>query len=172
MRFENKKRIELYSLYVFILLFNIFRWFKSPKFWKNSSWHLPSMTINFQGLYDKNLRKFLRFFGRHLNCQPIVVGRGGFEPPKSKTSDLQSDPFGRSGICPLMKLLEPVIGLEPTTCWLQISCSANWATPAIACLSHEPRWVVPWGGIEPPTGRFSVPCSTDWATEAKQKSTF
>ena len=58
------------------------------------------MTINFQGLYDKNLRKFLRFFGRHLNCQPIVVGRGGFEPPKSKTSDLQSDPFGRSGICP------------------------------------------------------------------------
>ena len=30
----------------------------------------------------------------------FVVGRGGFEPPKSKTSDLQSDPFGRSGICP------------------------------------------------------------------------
>ena len=28
------------------------------------------------------------------------MGRGGFEPPKSKTSDLQSDPFGRSGICP------------------------------------------------------------------------
>ena len=23
-----------------------------------------------------------------------------------------------------------MIGLEPTTCWLQISCSANWATPA------------------------------------------
>ncbi len=32
----------------------------------------------------------------------FVVGRGGFEPPKSKTSDLQSDPFGRSGICPYM----------------------------------------------------------------------
>ena len=29
-----------------------------------------------------------------------LMGRGGFEPPKSKTSDLQSDPFGRSGICP------------------------------------------------------------------------
>ena len=29
-----------------------------------------------------------------------MVGRGGFEPPKSKTSDLQSDPFGHSGICP------------------------------------------------------------------------
>ena len=64
------------------------------------------MTINSQGLYDKNLRNFLRFFGRHLNCQPIVVGRGGFEPPKSKTSDLQSDPFGRSGICPYEIIVE------------------------------------------------------------------
>ena len=92
----------------------------------------------------------------------LLVGRGGFEPPKSKTSDLQSDPFGRSGICPYIRcssyfVVEPVIGLEPTTCWLQISCSANWATPAC---------VVPWGGIEPPTGRFSVCCSTNWATKA------
>ena len=50
----------------------------------------------------------------------FVVGRGGFEPPKSKTSDLQSDPFGRSGICPyryfIVFVVEPVIGLEPTTC--------------------------------------------------------
>ena len=30
----------------------------------------------------------------------FLVDRGGFEPPKSETSDLQSDPFGRSGICP------------------------------------------------------------------------
>lgn len=47
----------------------------------------------------------------------FLVGRGGFEPPKSKTSDLQSDPFGRSGICPYLILitLEPVIGIEPTT---------------------------------------------------------
>ena len=90
----------------------------------------------------------------------FVVGRGGFEPPKSKTSDLQSDPFGRSGICPCIQLneVELVIGLEPTTCWLQISCSANWATPA--CV------LVPWAGIEPATGRFSVCCSTNWATKA------
>ena len=32
------------------------------------------------------------------------MGRGGFEPPKSKTSDLQSDPFGRSGICPYLSV--------------------------------------------------------------------
>ena len=44
----------------------------------------------------------------HHKTAPIVgccfvVGRGGFEPPKSKTSDLQSDPFGRSGICPYIQ---------------------------------------------------------------------
>lgn len=36
--------------------------------------------------------------------------------------------------------LELVIGIEPTTCWLQISCSANWATPAyifIWCLETD-----------------------------------
>ncbi len=30
-----------------------------------------------------------------------IMGRGGFEPPKASPSDLQSDPFGRSGISPL-----------------------------------------------------------------------
>ena len=29
-----------------------------------------------------------------------------------------------------IKLQKPMIGLEPITCWLQISCSANWATSA------------------------------------------
>ncbi len=37
-----------------------------------------------------------------LHKSRVLVGRGGFEPPKSKTSDLQSDPFGRSGICPFI----------------------------------------------------------------------
>ena len=75
----------------------------------------------------------------------LVVGRGRFELPKSETSDLQSDPFGHSGIFPYMKLhrraprclggqgrasllrlrnqtamrfltMELVIGIEPTTC--------------------------------------------------------
>ena len=33
----------------------------------------------------------------------IMVGEGGFGPPKSVTTDLQSAPFGRSGIppCPI-----------------------------------------------------------------------
>ena len=42
-----------------------------------------------------------------------LVGEGGFGPPKSVTTDLQSAPFGRSGTRPYMEL---VIGVEPTTC--------------------------------------------------------
>ena len=34
-----------------------------------------------------------------------VVGEGGFEPPKSLTADLQSVPFGHSGIPPYELLL-------------------------------------------------------------------
>ena len=50
------------------------------------------------------IRSFEQLPTYHKTAPPtrccFVVGRGGFEPPKSKTSDLQSDPFGRSGICP------------------------------------------------------------------------
>ena len=51
----------------------------------------------------------------------FLVGDGGFGPPKSVTTDLQSAPFGRSGNPPNMELVN---GVEPSTCWLQISCSA------------------------------------------------
>ena len=39
----------------------------------------------------------------------LLVGRGGFEPPKSATADLQSAPFGHSGTYPCLKynLSEP-----------------------------------------------------------------
>ena len=40
---------------------------------------------------NKNPRTFVRGF---------VVGEGGFGPPKSLTTDLQSAPFGRSGTLP------------------------------------------------------------------------
>ena len=41
-------------------------------------------------------------------------------------------PLGNSPIfgCAHFWLLELVDGLEPPTCWLQISCSTNWAIPA------------------------------------------
>ena len=34
----------------------------------------------------------------------MLVGDGGFEPPKSLTTDLQSAPFGRSGNPPYIQL--------------------------------------------------------------------
>ncbi len=48
----------------------------------------------------------------------FLVGEGGFEPPKSLTTDLQSVPFGRSGTLPYKVYLtvELVDGLEPPTC--------------------------------------------------------
>ena len=39
-------------------------------------------------------------------------------------------PLGNSSTYLSLKDLELVDGLEPPTCWLQISCSTNWATPA------------------------------------------
>ena len=56
-------------------------------------------TLFFEDFLYKNTKKadFMHCF---LHKNPLLVGRGGFEPPKSKTSDLQSDPFGHSGICP------------------------------------------------------------------------
>ena len=40
----------------------------------------------------------MRFF--YKTDSGCLVGEGGFEPPKSWTADLQSAPFGRSGIFP------------------------------------------------------------------------
>ena len=49
---------------------------------------------------------------------------GGFEPPKRNAADLQSVPFGHSGIDPYSIITafpfggntKPMIGLEPITC--------------------------------------------------------
>ncbi len=51
----------------------------------------------------------------------LYMGRGGFEPPKSATADLQSAPFGHSGTYPRFVAFEPnqmelAMGLEPATC--------------------------------------------------------
>ena len=48
----------------------------------------------------------------------FMVGEGGFEPPKSLTTDLQSVPFGHSGTLPYSVCIkmELVDGLEPPTC--------------------------------------------------------
>ena len=44
----------------------------------------------------------------------------------------------------LLESCKPMIGLEPITCWLQISCSANWATSAYA--GQNGNWSFLWSG--------------------------
>ena len=52
-----------------------------------------------------------------LSYTRILVGMSGFEPLKAKLTDLQSVPFGQLWNIPTVniKLLELMIGLEPTT---------------------------------------------------------
>ena len=139
-----------------------------------ASSHEPPIKRRFERLptYHKKAPRMRCFF---------VVGRGGFEPPKSKTSDLQSDPFGHSGICPY-KLLNCGAGDWTRTHNLlitnQLLCQLSYTgifgvLNRFASVRQVPLfnqslahfgatvWLVPWGGIEPPTGRFSVCCSTD-----------
>ena len=52
---------------------------------------------NLQRKVMKNGRN--KKISEHLSCSEMV-GEGGFEPPKSLTTDLQSAPFGHSGIPP------------------------------------------------------------------------
>ena len=44
-----------------------------------------------------------------------IMGGEGFEPSKAELTDLQSAPFGHSGIHPNY-IIEPMNGLEPLTC--------------------------------------------------------
>ena len=70
-----------------------------------------------------------------------MVEREGFEPSKAEPADLQSDPFGHSGTSPQHSkfFMVPLVGLEPTTYWLQVSCSTRWAKAALNGGSDETR---------------------------------
>ena len=57
-------------------------------------------------------------------------------------------PAWKAGALPLSYTrkypMELARGIEPPTCWLQVSCSTNWATPALATsfiISHIHRYV-------------------------------
>ena len=79
---------------------------------------------------------YIRFMNKLFIKQ---MDGGGFEPPKQFAADLQSVPFGHSGIHPYGINHKPIEGLEPPTCWLQISCSANWAISALFNLKSN-KW--------------------------------
>ena len=74
-----------------------------------------------------------------LNYAPKMVEGDGFEPPNPKER-IYSPPRLATSL-PLQGMM-PAIGVEPTTYWLQVSCSTNWATPA---------YMVEDDGLEPPT---------------------
>ena len=57
-----------------------------------------------------------------------VVEGNGFEPLNPK-EQIYSLPRLTTSLS-LHKKVVPEIGLEPTTYWLQVSCSTNWAIPA------------------------------------------
>ena len=64
--------------------------------------------------------------GEDLNLWP-----SGYEPdelPTAPPRDIGKD------------FLELARGIEPPTCWLQVSCSANWATPAWCLRAESNHW--------------------------------
>lgn len=86
-----------------------------------------------------------------------------------KRTDLQSVAVGHLATCPAGSLqlwavsyiVEPLVGLEPTTCWLQISCSTNWAKVAFTFKKLSTN----------KDSTFNLPdlisgCSTNWAKVA------
>jgi hypothetical protein len=51
-----------------------------------------------------------------------MVERGGFEPPKAKPADLQSDPFGRSGTSPVLRKQAIMTGQLMAVKYEQLLC--------------------------------------------------
>ena len=56
-----------------------------------------------------------------------MVEGDGFEPPNPKER-IYSPP--RLATSLPLQVMVPAKGVEPSTYWLQVSCSTNWATPA------------------------------------------
>ena len=70
-----------------------------------SAWKAEVLPLNYTRLLSTDLatepRKMTpRAQQLHHDGATTLVEGGGFEPPKAEPSDLQSDPFGRSGTPP------------------------------------------------------------------------
>ncbi len=64
------------------------------------------MSLKITGDITKKVRFNRTFLRLYLFCTTIMVGEGGFEPPKQDATDLQSAPFGHSGILPYYKFFK------------------------------------------------------------------
>ena len=89
-------------------------------------------TVNFCGCGDRTWTCDLRVMSptSYQLLHPAINGGGR----RIRTFEVED---GRFTVCSLWPLgnpsinkMELAIGIEPTTCWLQVSCSTNWATPA------------------------------------------
>ena len=111
---------------------------------------------------------------------------GGFEPPKQFAADLQSVPFGHSGIHPYglhhkaddRTRTDNLLITNQLLC--QLSHIGKWAFTQMTPTGIEPV-LPPWKGdvltawprsqktppvgLEPTTTRLTAECSTDWAKE-------
>ena len=69
-----------------------------------------------------------------LNSKELIMDGGGFEPPKQFAADLQSVPFGHSGIHPLIRTICPdSLLLYHTEKKLQGFCK-NFASLVHSCI--------------------------------------
>ena len=89
-------------------------------------------TVNICGCGDRTWTCDLRVMSptSYQLLHPAIDGGGR----RIRTFEVED---GRFTVCSLWPLgnpsinkMELAIGIEPTTCWLQVSCSTYWATPA------------------------------------------
>ena len=119
------------------------RGFESPKLPKQAKYIYGFVTKN-HGLYNKKSPIKSDFFAVTSFLHNHYGGRRWIrttEVSDNRFTVCPLWPLGNSPICKAYCLnsrliLELVDGLEPPTCWLQISCSTNWATPAFS-LFHK-----------------------------------
>ena len=87
-----------------------------------SAWKAEVLPLNYIRIMERKTRFELATLALARRCSTpeplphtfeILVEGDGFEPSKAQLTDLQSAPFGHSGIPPYMEL---AIGVEPTTC--------------------------------------------------------
>ena len=120
------------------------RGFESPKLPKQAKYIYGFVTKN-HGLYNKKSPIKSDFFAVTSFLHNHYGGRRWIRTTEVSDNRFTVCPLWPLGNSPICKayclnsrlLLELVDGLEPPTCWLQISCSTNWATPAFFAVSQE-----------------------------------
>ena len=85
----------------------------------------PGPESNRHGVWSP--RDFKSRASTNFATRARMVGRDGFEPSNQKELSY-SQPRLATSLPP--QYMVPTIGIEPTTYWLQVSCSTNWAKSA------------------------------------------